>query len=89
MDKLKELRAEKKITQEELAEYLGISCPNYGKKENDQIRFSLEEAQKLSEYFGMSIEDLFFANRLSKIETHVPKKRVRVSKSKRMEDCNA
>lgn len=57
---IRELREKKGIKQEELASYLGMSVANYSKKETGQIRFSLIEAKKLSIYFGLSIEKIFF-----------------------------
>lgn len=69
MSILKELREGHKKEQKELAEYLGISAPNYSKKEAGQVRFSLLEAKKLSEFFGLSIDEIFFNDEVSKQET--------------------
>lgn len=89
MNKVKQLRLKKRVTQEEVANLLGISCPNYGKKENEKIRFSLEEAKTLSNFFGLSIEKLFFEDELSNFESSSLPKRVRLSKNKRKEHDNA
>lgn len=60
MSKIKELRQEKGLMQEELARLLNISLPNYSKKENGIIKFSIVEARTLAVFFGLTIEELFF-----------------------------
>jgi putative transcriptional regulator len=62
MSKLRELREEKGKTQEEMARILDISEPNYCKKESGQVKVSLLEAKKIADYFGQTIEEIFFAN---------------------------
>ena len=47
---------------------LGITLSAYGKKENSHLRFSLNEAKKLSDFYGVSIEAIFFGNDISKME---------------------
>lgn len=67
--KIKEVREEKHLTQEDVAHVIGTSTVNYSKKEAGSVRFSLEEARKLSVFFKLSIEELFFAKWVSKNET--------------------
>ncbi len=62
---IKVKREEKGILQEHLADLLGISVPNYSKKEAGIVKFSLEEAKKLSDYFSVSIDELFFKQNVS------------------------
>ncbi|GAA0076147.1 hypothetical protein UT300005_05250 [Clostridium sp. CTA-5] len=62
---LKAYRMLKGIKQEEVAEILGISLTTYSKKETGKTQFSLEEAKKMSDYFNISIEQLFFADRVN------------------------
>jgi len=69
MSKLRELREEKGKTQEEMARILDISEPNYCKKESGQVKVSLLEAKMIADYFGQSIEEIFFAEEVSKTET--------------------
>lgn len=69
MSRLKFLREERNVKQEEMADVLGISACNYYKKENGSIRFSLTEAKKVADYFELSIEEIFFNNEVSKMET--------------------
>jgi DNA-binding XRE family transcriptional regulator len=69
MSRLRMLREENGKTQEEMAKVLGISEPNYSKKESGQVKVSLLEAKIVSDYFGMTIEEIFFASEVSKTET--------------------
>ena len=72
MSKIRRLIEDNNLTQAQMANYLGMSLANYGKKENNQIRFSINEAKKLSDFFGLSIEQIFFDDKFSKIERRVP-----------------
>ncbi len=69
MSKLKLMREHNNIKQEEIADILNISPCNYYKKEKGEIRFSLLEAKKIADYFGLTIEEIFFDNKVSKMET--------------------
>lgn len=53
-------RLKAKVNQEQIAKLLGISVNTYGAKERGIYDFTLHEAKKLADYFGMSIESLFF-----------------------------
>lgn len=66
MSKLRQLREQNSLKQEDVAELLHISSSSYSKKESGMVRFSLSEARELAEYFGLSIEDIFFAHEVSK-----------------------
>ena len=74
MSKIRRLREDNNLTQAQMANYLGMSLANYGKKENNQIRFSINEAKKLSDFFGLSIEQIFFDDKFSKFENKFSKK---------------
>lgn len=63
------MREQHNKKQEEIAEILEISLGNYNKKESGKIRFSLIEAKKIADYFETSIEEIFFDNKVSKMET--------------------
>ncbi len=69
MSKVKELRENAGLKQDFMAEMLGISSANYCKKENGAIKYSLPEAKKIADYFGRSIEEIFFNDEVSKIDT--------------------
>jgi DNA-binding XRE family transcriptional regulator len=67
-NKLNQLRKSKNIKVEDIMNTLDLKTKSaYYKKENGQIRFSLEEARLISELFKLSIEELFF-------KSNVPKK---------------
>nr|WP_287825377.1 helix-turn-helix transcriptional regulator [Clostridium sp.] len=63
------MREQNNIKQEKIAKILDISLGNYNKKEGGKIRFSLIEAKKIADYFGTTIEEIFFENYVSKMET--------------------
>lgn len=69
MSILKDLREEKGIKQEELAKLLRVSPASYSKKEAGQVKFSLYEAKEISNYFKLSIDEIFFNNEVSNIDT--------------------
>jgi transcriptional regulator with XRE-family HTH domain len=60
MKKLAELRKSKDLTQEELAEELGISASSIAMYETGNRRPPLNKAKKIADYFGVGIEELFF-----------------------------
>lgn len=67
--KLQELRNEKGISAIKMAEIIGLSTETgYYKKEQGNIRFSLQEAKQISDYLGYPIEKIFFEEDLSKME---------------------
>jgi DNA-binding XRE family transcriptional regulator len=68
---VRKLRQEKNIPAKVLIDLLEISMCNYYKKEIGYLRFSLDEAKKLSEYFQMTIESIFFCEELSKTENYI------------------
>ena len=58
-NRLEELRKERGIKQEELAEALEVSRQTIGSLENGRYNPSILLAFKIARYFGMSIEDIF------------------------------
>ena len=61
--KLYEARKRAKLSQQEVADILGISRNSYGQKERDDVSFNLEEMFTLSELLNMSLDDLFISNK--------------------------
>ena len=51
-----ELRKSKNITMQQMADAVGISRPSYSNFESGQKKLSLEEAIKLSDFLGISLE---------------------------------
>lgn len=56
---IRELRKENKITQDDLAEAVGVTRQTIISLENGKYNASLQLAYKISKYFGMKIEDIF------------------------------
>lgn len=52
-------RREKRKTQEDIANVIGISRSAYNYKELGKSDFFLKEAQLLAKYFEMSLDELF------------------------------
>lgn len=69
---LKAHRAMKGYNQNDMAKILRISVTSYNKKENGRIEFTLNEAKILADYFGVSIEGLFFSDKVPEIGTNIP-----------------
>ena len=67
---LRELRKNKGISAVTLAELLELKTKAaYYKKESGIVKFSVEEARKIAEYFGMQIEEIFFEEEVAKKAT--------------------
>ncbi len=57
--KLKQLRISVGLTQQQLAEKLGIGRVNYTRYENDVVRPDYETLIKIADFFDVSLDDLF------------------------------
>ena len=55
MNRLKELRQEKKLTQQELADIAEVSKRTYIYWENGESQIKPDKAQKLADYFGVDV----------------------------------
>lgn len=62
-EKLLLIRKSKNITQQELAECIGISANQYSLKEKGKYNFNCDEMFKIAKYLGMSIEDIFLPSK--------------------------
>ncbi len=58
-NKIKELRKQNKITQDELAKAVDVTRQTIISLENGKYNASLQLAHKIAKYFGVMIEDLF------------------------------
>ena len=58
-NRLEELRKQRGLTQEELANALEVSRQTIGSLENGRYNPSITLAFKIAKFFGMSIEDIF------------------------------
>lgn len=67
-EKLKELREKKGYTIDDMARVIGKSAPNYYKKENGDVKFSVNEAIEISKFLKTKVEKIFFKDELSETE---------------------
>ncbi len=58
-NKIKELRKESKVTQDDLALSVGVTRQTIISLENGKYNASLQLAYKISKYFGKTIEEVF------------------------------
>ena len=58
-NRLEELRKQRGIKQEELANALEVSRQTIGSLENGRYNPSIQLAFKIAQYFNMTIEDIF------------------------------
>lgn len=64
-EKLKEMREQKGYTIEDMAQVIEKSPCNYFKKENGNVKFSVNEALKISKFLKSKVEKIFFKDTLS------------------------
>lgn len=58
-------RNEKGITQEKMAELIGISKNNYNLKENGKLDFNLSEVKKILSVLDEDYNNIFFAENVN------------------------
>ena len=68
--KLKGLMVEKNITQKELAQILQMSITTLNFKINGKSDFNVKEAKKISNFFGKTIEEIFYIDEINKTKTN-------------------
>ncbi|MEA3273111.1 MAG: DUF4065 domain-containing protein [Patescibacteria group bacterium] len=73
---LKKLRQEQDVSQEFLAEKIGVSRPTYAQIESGARDMSVKEAQKLAQFFGLSLENFLAGKK-------IPELKVKLEKSKK------
>ena len=71
--KLKVYRAMHNLTQEDLAEAIGVTRQTVIAMEKGQYNPSLQLAFKIAHYFKVKIEDVFFYDQKMKKQTEVTK----------------
>jgi len=68
-DSLRRYRKDNGISVTEMCNLLGLETESaYYKKETGHTKFSLIEAKKIANHFGLKIENIFFADELSKMD---------------------
>ena len=65
---LSELRKEKKLTQEQLGEKIGVTNKTISRWENGNYLPPVEMLQILSEFYGVSINEILSGERLSEVD---------------------
>ena len=58
-NKIKEIREQKELTQEEVAKKAGISTNYYSKIERGTVNTSIEKANKIAKALGVEVSDIF------------------------------
>lgn len=61
----KGLRVSAEKTQQEVADYLGLSLTQYQRKENNQVRWYADEIYKLSNLYNVPVS-IFFTEKVSR-----------------------
>ena len=67
-DKLISIRRGKMLTQKDMAKVINVDLRTYQAKERGETQFKLNEMFAISEYFKMTIEDIFLNNNFMKHE---------------------
>lgn len=57
--RIEEFRRQRRLTQSELADVLGVTRQTIISLENGKYKASLVLAHKIAQYFGVAIEDIF------------------------------
>ncbi len=60
--KLRQLRVSAGLTQQQLAERLGVGRVNYTRYENDAVRPDYETIIKIADFFDISLDEIFDRN---------------------------
>ena len=78
--RIQELRKANKVSQAELAEALGVTRQTIISLEKGRYNASLELAHKIAKYFGMTIEEIFIFDEVSRGDVEMEKIRAIVDR---------
>lgn len=68
-DKLKGKMAEKRISQDKMAQYIGITVQAFNAKINGRSQFTLEEVVKMTEFLGITNpKEIFFESNIPNMQ---------------------
>jgi len=70
---LKKLRQEDGTSQEFLAKKIGVSRPTYAQIESGARDMSVKEAQKLAQFFGLSLENFLAGKKIPELKVELEK----------------
>lgn len=68
-DKLVSIRRGKMLTQSDMAKVIDVDLRTYQAKERGETQFKLNEMFAISDFFNMTIEDIFLNKNFIKHET--------------------
>lgn len=58
-DKLRRIRFDRKKSQLEVSEYLGVDKTSYGRYENGTVEIRFEQVAQLAEFYNLSLDELY------------------------------
>ncbi len=64
MENLKSIREAKGVKLSAVADYLGVSRQTYSKYEENQGAMSIDQAVAVCEFLGVSVNEIFLANKV-------------------------
>ena len=67
--KLADARDGERYTQQQVADYLGVSRPTYRKLEENPDLLTIRDAKRLAELFKVDVQDIFFGDDCSKTDS--------------------
>lgn len=79
---LKQLRKKNQISKDYLAKKIRVSRPTYNNIEAGKRDLKVEEAQKLAQFFGMSLEDFLSGKKIYQPDVKIEKKKKNVKAKK-------
>lgn len=68
--KLRKLREDKRVSQEEMGRMLSISQPQYQRKETGFAPFTNEESEIIADFFSVPIEDILETSSITQYSRH-------------------
>jgi len=89
---IKKLREERNLMQKEIANAVGVHPSNYSKMEKGEREFSIEVIDKLAKFFGLTIDELVYDNRLPemvKVEDKTATEKIQLISLLNEDDKNA
>jgi transcriptional regulator with XRE-family HTH domain len=89
---IKKLREERNLMQKEIANTVGVHPSNYSKMEKGEREFSIEVIDKLAKFFGLTIDELVYDNKLPeavKLEDKTATEKIQLISMLNEDDKNA
>ena len=77
---IKTIREAKRLTQNDIAERIGVDGSNYAKQEKRGNKLSIEQLEKIAIALGVSVKELMFGDKEEDYSTLIEKKKNQVQK---------